>query len=115
MAFRRTHAYPVLLQQQAFYFKALSHPERISIIQFLQKHGPQNVGAIVKHSPLRLKAVSQHLKILRQANILLFEERYPYTFYYPNQPVLDRIDVLCRKLGDDTLKTEQAISSFSSQ
>ena len=81
MAFSKSYIYPKDLQQQAFYMKALGHPERLSIIQLLRSSGSQCVTTIAQNSPLHFAAVSQHLAILRKSRLVTYEEHFPFTFY----------------------------------
>ncbi len=81
MAFSRAYLYAPALQRKAHCLKALGHPERLSILMFLKSNGPQCVSAIAKNSPLRYKAVSQHLAILRRAQLVSCVEAFPFTFY----------------------------------
>jgi DNA-binding transcriptional ArsR family regulator len=50
--------------------KALGHPARISIIQFLVKTQSCVCGDIVEELPLSQSTVSQHLKELRNAGLI---------------------------------------------
>lgn len=51
-------------------FKALSHPARIAIIQYLLKVDSCICGDIVNELPLAQPTISQHLKELKNANII---------------------------------------------
>lgn len=51
-------------------FKALSHPARIAIIEYLLKVDTCICGDIVNELPLAQPTVSQHLKELKNANII---------------------------------------------
>lgn len=50
--------------------KALGHPARIAIIQFLLKANQCYCGDIVEELPLSQSTVSQHLKALKQAGLI---------------------------------------------
>ena len=54
---------------QAEYFKALSHPVRIKIVQYL-KEGERCVCEIVPHLEEEQSNVSRHLAALKRAGIL---------------------------------------------
>lgn len=51
-------------------FKALGHPARIAIIQFLRKQESCICGDIVNELPLAQATVSQHLKELKKAGVI---------------------------------------------
>ena len=56
--------------QLASLFKAISHPARIAIIQYLLQVDTCICGDIVNELPLAQPTVSQHLKELKNANII---------------------------------------------
>ncbi len=51
-------------------FKALSHPARIAIVEYLLKVDSCICGDIVNELPLAQPTISQHLKELKNANII---------------------------------------------
>src|SRR6187431_2346431 len=51
-------------------FKALAHPARVAIIEYLLKVDTCICGDIVNELPLAQPTVSQHLKELKNANII---------------------------------------------
>lgn len=51
--------------------KALSHPARIAILQTLSQRGTCICGEIVEVMPLSQATVSQHLKVLKQAGLVV--------------------------------------------
>jgi len=52
------------------YAKALSHPARVAILNFLVKKNACMCGDIVEELPLSQSTVSQHLKELKQAGLI---------------------------------------------
>jgi len=56
--------------EMATLFKALSHPARIAIIDYLLKVDSCICGDIVNELPLAQPTISQHLKELKNANII---------------------------------------------
>jgi DNA-binding transcriptional ArsR family regulator len=54
----------------AAYAKALAHPARIAILQFLAKQQSCVCGEIVAVLPLSQSTVSQHLKELKEAGLI---------------------------------------------
>ncbi len=51
--------------------KALAHPTRIQILQFLIERDTCIAGDIVARLPLAQSTVSQHLKVLKQAGLIV--------------------------------------------
>jgi DNA-binding transcriptional ArsR family regulator len=52
------------------YAKALSHPARVAILNFLIKKNACVCGDIVEELPLSQSTVSQHLKELKEAGLI---------------------------------------------
>jgi ArsR family transcriptional regulator, arsenate/arsenite/antimonite-responsive transcriptional repressor len=50
--------------------RALGHPARVRILRFLLEREECVVGAIVDELPLAQSTVSQHLKVLREAELI---------------------------------------------
>ncbi len=59
-----------LLERQARVLKAISHPIRIAILDFLQEHKELTVTEIHKGLDLKQAVASHHLCILRDKGIL---------------------------------------------
>ncbi|UOQ84578.1 ArsR/SmtB family transcription factor [Gracilibacillus salinarum] len=62
-------------------FLALADPIRQDIIMLLTKHEKLNVGQILEHSSMSRSAISHHLKILRQANLVNANKKGTEIFY----------------------------------
>jgi len=67
--------------------KALSDDNRLSILGMLLRHD-LCVGALSKHIGVSEAAVSQHLKVLREAGLVTGEKRGYYTHYAVNRDLL---------------------------
>ena len=59
--------------------KTLGHPVRIRILQFLKQADRCICGQIVDMLPLAQSTVSQHLKILKEAGLVVGEIEGPRT------------------------------------
>ena len=68
-------------------FKALSIPVRFEIIKVLLK-SDCCVGALSKRLGVTEASVSQHLKVLRQAEIVIGDKRGYFTYYEINKKTL---------------------------
>jgi DNA-binding transcriptional ArsR family regulator len=70
MVVSKTTLFDEALQQQAVYFKALAHPARLQILQFLAKTKNCISGDISDELPLSRTTVNQHLKELKEAGLI---------------------------------------------
>jgi len=67
--------------------KAIAHPARVAIIKFLLQQNNCICGDIVSTLPLSQSTVSQHLKALKEAEIIKGEVDGPKTCYCINESV----------------------------
>lgn len=70
MGVTKSLAFSVKENRLAKYAKALAHPARIAILQFLSKQQSCMCGDIVEELPLSQSTVSQHLKELKDAGLI---------------------------------------------
>lgn len=70
MGISKTAGFSESQNQLAVLFKALSHPARIAIIEYLLTVDTCICGDIVNALPLAQPTISQHLKELKNANII---------------------------------------------
>jgi DNA-binding transcriptional ArsR family regulator len=68
--------------------KALAHPARLAILQTLARRGTCICGEIVDVMPLSQATVSQHLKILKEADLIIGETDGPRSCYCINSKAL---------------------------
>ncbi len=71
--------------------KAFAHPARIAIVQHLLKAKSCVCGDIVEALPLSQSTVSQHLKEMKNAGILLGEVEAPRVCYCLNPKVWEEL------------------------
>lgn len=76
---------PVKLAKIAKYSKALGHPIRLQICQFLAEKEECYFGAIDEVTPLAKATVSQHLKALKEAGLIRAVEETPKVKYTLNK------------------------------
>lgn len=74
--------------------KALGHPARIAIVRILAQRKSCICGEIVEVLPLAQATVSQHLKALKEAGIIIGEVEGPRTCYCINPDAVQEIDEL---------------------
>lgn len=78
------------ITQLTGFFKALSDPTRLKIVHYLQSADhPRCVGAISKHINVSQSATSQHLRILRQSNLVTSQRRGYHIHYEINHEQLE--------------------------
>ena len=70
MGISKTTGFSDSQNELAVLFKALSHPARIAIIEYLLTVDTCICGDIVNELPLAQPTISQHLKELKNANII---------------------------------------------
>lgn len=70
MGVSKSESFSVAQNNMANVFKALSHPARIAIVEYLLSVESCICGDIVNELPLAQPTISQHLKELKNANII---------------------------------------------
>lgn len=70
MGLSKTELFPKAYIEMANLAKALAHPARIAILEYLIKKGECVCGDIVDELPLSQSTVSQHLKAMKEAGII---------------------------------------------
>jgi DNA-binding transcriptional ArsR family regulator len=70
MVVSKTELFDEVLQEKANLFKALSHPARLQILQFLAKSKNCISGDISEELPLSRTTVNQHLTELKEAGLI---------------------------------------------
>ncbi len=70
MVVSKTELFDQVLQQRANLFKALAHPARLQILQFLARTKTCISGDISEELPLSRTTVNQHLKELKDAGLI---------------------------------------------
>ncbi len=76
--------YTAKQEQLARFAKALGHPARIAILQFLAKQKTCYFGNIHEELPIAKATVSQHLKELKDAGLIQGEVETPKVKYCIN-------------------------------
>ena len=77
--------YTVKQEQVARFAKAMGHPARIAILQFLAKQTQCYFGDIHEELPIAKATVSQHLKELKDAGLIQGEVETPKVKYCINR------------------------------
>ena len=77
--------YSIKQEQVARFAKAMGHPARIAILQFLAKQTQCYFGDIHEELPIAKATVSQHLKELKEAGLIQGEVETPKVKYCINR------------------------------
>ncbi len=73
-------------------FVALSDPTRRAILEILASRGELSATTIYEHFSLSPQAISQHLKALCEANLVVMEKRVQKHLYRLNQETLSQFE-----------------------
>jgi DNA-binding transcriptional ArsR family regulator len=73
-------------------FVALADPTRRTILELLATRGELSATAIYEQFPVSPQAISQHLKILREANLVEMEKRAQKRVYRLNLQTLSQFE-----------------------
>jgi uncharacterized protein YndB with AHSA1/START domain/DNA-binding transcriptional ArsR family regulator len=79
-------------------FSALAEPTRRRILEMLAGSGPLSATEISDHFSVSPPAISQHLKVLREAKLLLMEKRAQQRLYRLNPDALLELEVWARHI-----------------
>ena len=100
MGASKTDHFSILHNQMASIAKALGHPARIAIVEFLAKTDACICTDIVDILPLSQPTVSQHLKELKSAGIIQGSVEGNAICYCLNQEVLSMLKEFIGKLAN---------------
>ncbi len=74
-------------------FEALADPTRRNILELLASNGELAATAIYEQFPVSPQAISQHLKVLREAHLVEMEKRAQKHLYRLNPQTLSQFEV----------------------
>ena len=89
-------------------FKALGHPARLHIVRLLARRGTCICGDIVDELPLSQSTVSQHLAVLKEAEVIVGEIQGPAVCYCLAPGALE---ILGRAVTDLRAEVDRFISA----
>lgn len=79
---------------------ALAEPNRRAIVELLAQRGELAATEIGSHFQVSGAAVSQHLKVLREAGVVLVEKRGQQRIYRINPEALNQLEVWVKQLTE---------------
>lgn len=88
---------PLDAEELATLFKALAHPARVQLLRHLASHGTCYFGDLSEVVGLAPSTTSQHVKVLKDAGLVLGSPEDQRTCYCVNT---DRLGVLKRLVGE---------------
>lgn len=83
-------------------FTALAEPTRRSILEMLAVQGKMPASAIYKRFEATPPAISQHLKVLKQANLVHVEKKAQQRIYHVNPAPMKELEKWIRQFADRT-------------
>jgi len=79
-------------------FVALSDPTRRAILELLASRGELTATDIYEQFSVSPQAISQHLKVLREANLVVMEKRAQKHLYRLNQETLSQFEAWVQQM-----------------
>ncbi|MEM9548767.1 MAG: metalloregulator ArsR/SmtB family transcription factor [Bacteroidota bacterium] len=77
--------------------RALAHPLRLRILEFIDRQGAINVNKIYNTLNIEQSITSQHLKILKMAGVVHAEKHGKFVTYEIDYEVIKRADKAVRR------------------
>ncbi|MCC3373759.1 helix-turn-helix transcriptional regulator [Cohnella sp. REN36] len=77
-------------------FTVIADPNRRRIIELLAAHGPLSATEISSHFEVSPQAISQHLKALREANVVSMEKKAQLRIYHLNPAAIQEVEEWAR-------------------
>jgi len=85
------------LHYSAELMRALAHPLRLRILEFIDQQGAINVNKIYRALEIEQSITSQHLKIMKVAGVVHAEKEGKFVTYSIDYDVIARADKAVRK------------------
>ena len=85
-------------EELSLFCKALGHPIRVEIVRILLRRRECGCGDLVDELPVAQSTVSQHLKVLKHAGLIVGEVEGPRRGYGLNRDALERLKELIAEL-----------------
>lgn len=93
-------------------FYALADPTRRQILEMLAKHGELSATKIYEQFPVSRPAISQHLQVLRKANLVLVEKRAQQRIYRINSETVLEFETWARQIAQQWNERFDAIEKI---
>lgn len=90
------------LEMMAGRFAALGDPTRLALVHALMTKGEQNVTALGAAVKTTAANVSKHLKVLREAGLVIRRKEGLQVFYKLDDPVVQKLcELVCESMLDE--------------
>lgn len=93
-------------------FEALADPTRRAILELLARRGELPAGDIAAQFDVSAPAVSQHLKALREAGLVLVERRAQQRIYRINTAAMREVEDWAHRLQQQWERRLDALEAF---
>ena len=101
MGISKTEGFSENQNELAVLFKALSHPARIAIIEYLLSVNTCICGDIVNELPLAQPTVSQHLTVLKNAGVIRGSIEGTSICYCLNPDIMSKIEFYFKNISKE--------------
>jgi DNA-binding transcriptional ArsR family regulator len=81
------------LQVSSEILRALAHPLRLKILEFIDRHSTIHVNKIYNTLNLEQSITSQHLRIMRNAGVLHAERDGKFVHYTIDYEIIERAEI----------------------
>ncbi|MDQ3017356.1 MAG: winged helix-turn-helix domain-containing protein [Bacteroidota bacterium] len=105
MAFSKADQFDPALIRQTFWSKALGHPARIIILQYLLKSKTGRLRDFRSQINLTPSTISQHIRYLQSLGVIFLVAKFPYGVYEIDKTI-------CRSLVKEIHKTNYRFLRF---
>lgn len=92
------------LAQASEILRAMAHPLRLKILEYIDKHDKINVNKIYNTLKLEQSITSQHLRIMRAVDVVQTEREGKFIFYSINY---DKVNVVNGSIASFLAKIEE--------
>jgi ArsR family transcriptional regulator len=80
------------LQVSTELMRAMAHPLRLRILEFIDTHGVINVNKIYNNLQIEQSITSQHLRILKVAGVVNSEREGKFIHYSINYDIIHKVE-----------------------
>src|SRR5512142_969245 len=94
-------------------FSALAEPHRRSILEMLASEGQLSASAIARKFRVSPPAISQHLKVLREAGLLRMEKRAQRRLYQVNPEAMHELEGWARRMAEQYERRYDALERIA--
>lgn len=93
-------------------FTALAEPTRRRIVELLAAEGQLPASEIARQFPMSAPAISQHLKALREADLVCMEKQAQFRIYRVNPAAMLALEEWARQMRQTWNARLDALDSF---